>query len=83
MTNKIMSEIRKIDNLADLMTLTSFISDCKTMLGKSTLSLGDKIYVVQKTKKTPGTIVKMNTSRAVVDMNGREWVVPFSMLVKV
>jgi|TARA_B100000809_G_scaffold210011_1_gene213165 hypothetical protein len=83
MTNKIMSEIRKIDNLADLMTLTSFISDCKTMLGKSTLSVGDNVNVVQKTKKTPGTITKMNTSRAVVAIGGKDWIVPFSMLVKV
>ena len=78
-----MSEIRKIDNLADLMTLTSFISDCKTMLGKSTLSVGDNVNVVQKTKKTPGTITKMNTSRAVVAIGGKDWIVPFSMLVKV
>ena len=83
MTNKIMSEIRKIDNLADLMTLTSFISDCKTMLGKSTLSVGDNVNVVQKTKKTTGTITKMNTSRAVVAIGGKDWIVPFSMLVKV
>ena len=78
-----MSEIRKIDNLADLMTLTSFISDCKTMLGKSTLSVGDNVNVVQKTKKTPGTITKMNTSSAVVAIGGKDWIVPFSMLVKV
>ena len=83
MTNKIMSEIRKIDNLADLMTLTSFISDCKTMLGKCTLSVGDNVNVDQKTKKTPGTITKMNTSRAVVAIGGKDWIVPFSMLVKV
>ena len=82
MTNKIMNEIRKIDNLADLMTLTSFISDCKTMLGKSVLNVGSKVNVVQKTKKTPGIITKMNIKKAIVDMNGRggEWIVPFSML---
>ena len=80
MTNKIMNEIRKIDNLADLMTLTSFISDCKTMLGKSSLSVGSDVFVVQKTKRTPGVITKMNIKKAIVDMSGRLYNVPFSML---
>jgi len=60
--------------------LTSFISDCKTMLGKSALSVGSKVNVVQKTKKTPGVITKMNVKRALVDMSGRLYNVPFAML---
>ena len=74
------NEIRKLSSLSELNELTSFISDCKTMLGKSALSVGSKVNVVQKTKKTPGVITKMNIKKAVVDMNGILYNVPFSML---
>ena len=76
----IKNEIRKLDSLSDLNELSAFISDCKTMLGKSVLNVGSKVNVVQKTKKTPGIITKMNIKKAIVDMNGRDWIVPFSML---
>ena len=74
------NEIRKLSSLSELNELSSFISDCKTMLGKSALSVGSKVNVVQKTKKTPGVITKMNIKRALVDMSGRLYNVPFSML---
>ena len=74
------NEIRKLSSLSELNELTSFISDCKTMLGKSALSVGSKVNVVQKTKKTPGVITKMNIKKAIVDMNGMSYNVPFSML---
>jgi hypothetical protein len=76
----IKNEIRKLSSLSDLNELTSFISECKTLLGKSTLSVGSKVYVVQKTKKTLGVITKMNIKKALVDMNGMIYRVPFSML---
>ena len=74
------NEIRKLSSLSELNELTSFISDCKTMLGKSTLVVGSKVWVVQKTKKTAGVITKMNIKKALVDMNGMTYRVPFSML---
>ncbi len=76
----IKNEIRKLSSLSELNELSSFISDCKTMLGKSTLVVGSKVWVVQKTKKTAGVITKMNIKKAVVDMNGMLYNVPFSML---
>ena len=60
--------------------LSSFISECKTLLGKSTLGVGSKVWVVQKTKKTEGVVTKMNIKKALVDMRGRIYSVPFSML---
>jgi hypothetical protein len=78
--NGIKSEISKIDNLTDLNALTTFISECKVMLAKTTLSVGSKVWVVQKTKRTPGVITKMNIKKAVVDMNGMSYRVPMSML---
>ena len=76
----IKNEIRKLSSLSELNQLSSFISDCKTMLGKSSLSVGSDVFVVQKTKRTPGVITKMNIKKALVDMRGRIYSVPFSML---
>ena len=45
-----------------------------------TLVVGSKVWVVQKTKKTAGVITKMNIKKALVDMNGMTYRVPFSML---
>ena len=74
------NKIRKLDSLSELNELSRFISDCKTMLGKSSLSVGSDVFVVQKTKRTPGVITKMNIKKAIVDMSGRLYNVPFSML---
>ena len=74
------NEIRKLSSLSELNELTSFINDCKTMLGKSALSVGSKVNVVQKTKKTSGVITKMMVKKALVDMKGRIYRVPFAML---
>ena len=75
----IKNEIRKLDSLSDLNELSAFISDCKTMLGKSSLSVGSNVFVVQKTKRTPGVITKMNIKKAIVDMNSMLNKVPFSI----
>ena len=76
----IKNEIRKLNSLSELNDLSSFIRDCKTMLGKASLSVGANVFVVQKTKRTPGVITKMNIKKAIVDMNGMSYNVPFSML---
>ena len=77
--------IRNINSLSELNELTSFINGCKTMLGKSSIKVGDKVWVVQKTKKTAGVVKKMNIKKALVDMKGSRgftttYNVPFSML---
>ena len=46
-----------------------------------TFSVGMNVMVVQKTKSTPGTIVKVNRTRCVVMMNCARYNVPNSMLV--
>ena len=78
--NSIKNKIRKLDNLSDLNELSAFINDCKVMLGRATLSVGDEVYVVQKTKKTPGRITKINVKKCLVDMNGRSYRVPMAMI---
>ena len=72
--------IRNINSLSELNELTSFINGCKTMLGKTSISVGSKVWVVQKTKRTAGVITKMNIKKALVDMSGMVYRVPFSML---
>ena len=77
--NNVKTEIQKM-NLAELNDLSDFISQMKVIVGKATLSVGQKVFVVQKTKKTPGTITKINQTKCVVDMSGRSYRVPMSML---
>ena len=73
-------EIMKVNNLKELNELSALILHKKTMLGKESLSVGDKVWMVQKTKKTPGVITKMNIKKAIVEMSGMSYNVPFSML---
>ena len=73
------SEIQKM-NLAQLNELSEFINDCKVLTAKETLNVGQMVNVVHKTKKSPGIISKINHSKCLVDMLGRIYRVPMSML---
>ena len=67
--------------ISELTQVQSMIQDIKTMKAKSALSVGSNVFVVQKTKKTPGTVRKVNKTRAIVTMiNGLDYNVPFTML---
>ena len=66
--------------ISELTQVQSMIQDIKTMKAKSALSVGSNVFVVQKTKKTPGVVEKINQTRAIVNMLGRSYNVPFSML---
>ena len=67
-------------SLSELTQVQSLIQEVKTMKAKAALSVGANVFVVQKTKKTPGVIEKVNQTRAIVNMKGRSYNVPFSML---
>ena len=81
-----MSNLRKVSDqlmgltISELNTVQSMISDIKTMKAKSGIVVGGKVFVVQRTKKTLGVVEKINKTRAVIDMKGRSYSVPFSML---
>ena len=47
---------------------------------KSEMTVGTKVNVVQKTKKTPGVITKIMNSKCLVDLQGRIYRVPMTML---
>ena len=66
--------------ISELTQVQSLIQEVKTMKAKSALTVGANVFVVQKTKKTPGVIEKINQTRAIVNMKGRSYNVPFTML---
>tara|TARA_B100000963_G_scaffold306181_1_gene280708 strand:+ start:568 stop:822 length:255 start_codon:yes stop_codon:yes gene_type:complete len=66
--------------ISELTQVQRLIQEVKTMKAKSALTVGANVFVVQKTKKTPGVIEKINQTRAIVNMKGRSYNVPFTML---
>lgn len=69
----------------DLNDVMEYARSLASIAAHSAFSVGQKVMVIQKTKQTYGTIVKVNRSRAVVKMNygGRGMTnvtVPFSMM---
>ena len=82
----IMTKLSKINDqlmglsLTELNQVLDMVYDIKTLKAKSVLTVGANVFVVQKTKKTPGVIEKVNQTRAIVNMKGRSYNVPFSML---
>lgn len=70
-------------SLAELNALSSFVNEVKVLNAKSTLTVGMKVYIVQKTKKTPGTITKVNQKKCLVKIDGAIgtiYTVPMQML---
>ena len=81
-----MTKLSKINDqlmglsLTELNQVLDMVYDVKTLKAKSVLTVGANVFVVQKTKKTPGVVEKINQTRAIVNMKGRSYNVPFSML---
>lgn len=65
---------------SELQSLISYTRSVMETQTKATLNVGDNVYVVQKTKRTPGVITKVNIKRAIVDMQGSSYNVPLSMI---
>ena len=85
--DELILEINVMTSKKDLRILKSVIDDRLKMVGhmvKYSLDRGDIVIVEggKKVKKEEGTIVKLNRTRAVVNINGTEWNVPFSMITK-
>ena len=81
-----MTKLSKINDqlmgltMSELTQVKDMIHDIKTLKAKSVLTVGANVFVVQKTKKTPGVIEKINQKKALVKMRGSLYNVPFSML---
>ena len=77
---KLTKELKSLSSLAELNAVSSLVNDLKTELGKKTIVAGAKVYVVQKTKKTLGTVVKVKIKRATVELPDGRYSVPLGML---
>ena len=79
MKESIRKEIMGMD-LSELNGLVDFIRDVQVMNAKSSLKVGQQVYVVQKTKKELGTLIKIKQSRCTVEIGNRRYSVPMVML---
>jgi prefoldin subunit 5 len=64
----------------ELSALIQNIQSIKASNAKLSLEVGGNCFVIQKTKRTPGVIVKVNKTRCVVEMKGGRYNVPMAML---
>jgi len=70
-------------NLSELNELTEWVNSVKVQNAKAGISVGDQVYVVQKTKKTLGEVVKVNVKKAIVELPQGRYNVPLSMIESV
>ena len=78
-TNKFNQQLFSM-SIEDLNNTKDLIADIIQSKIKSVMKVGMKVNVVQKTKKTSGVITKIMQSKCLVDLNGRIYRVPMSML---
>ena len=84
--DNLIKEINSIHDSTDLKILRTAINDRITVLGsvvKYSLRRGDLVNIQTRNKLETGTIDKVNRTRAVVNINGKLWNVPFSMMTKI
>ena len=85
MLTEIEQKINLIEDVRELKQIQQFIKDRKRTLGnrlKYKLTVGDNVLVHASNGIEEGTVTKVNRTRAVVDMRGSSWTVPFSMITK-
>lgn len=65
---------------SELNDLSKFIQGVKTRQAKQSIRVGDSVFVVQRTKRTPGIVEEIKIKKAIVSMRGARYNVPLSML---
>ena len=83
----LMTKLMTMTDISELRMIRSAISDRIKEVGnaiKYDLNKGDKVMIdsPRRELKEDGVIVKVNRTRAVVNINGKQWNVPFSMITK-
>ena len=83
----LMTKLMTMTDISELRMIRSAISDRIKEVGnaiKYDLNKGDKVMIdsPRRELKEDGVIVKVNRTRAVVNINGKQWNVPFSMIAK-
>lgn len=64
----------------DLDGLITFVRGTQTQQTKATINVGDQVYVVQKTKKTLGTVIAVKVKKALINLPKGRYNVPLSMI---
>ena len=83
----LMTKLMTMTDISELRMIRSAISDRIKEVGnaiKYDLNKGDKVMIdsPRRELKEDGVIVKVNRTRAVVNINGKQWNVPFAMITK-
>ena len=84
---ELLMQLMQIRDLDELRLIRSAINDRIKEVGsaiKYDLDKGDKVVIdsPRRELKEEGTIVKVNRTRAVVNINGKQWNVPFALINK-
>ena len=82
---EILQTLMSIDDINELRLIKSAIVDKIEEVSyriKYELVLGDKVWINSKRLDEEGIIKKINRTRAVVEINNKQWNVPFSMITK-
>ena len=84
---ELLMTLMQIRDLDELRLIRSAINDRIIEVGsaiKYDLGKGDKVVIdsPRRELKEEGTIVKVNRTRAVVNIEGKKWNVPFSLITK-
>ena len=79
--------IDKIDNMKDMNNVIASLKIRRAFLknelarkAKSTFSVGDAVKIQTRSGSEKGIITKINRTRAVCDINGSSYNVPFSIM---
>lgn len=67
-------------NLSELNELTAWVNSVKVQNAKAEISVGDEVFVVQKTKRTKGIVEKVNIKKAIIALPEGRYNVPLSMI---
>ena len=84
--DNLIREINLVHDITDLRILREVVSDRIKLIGseiKYSLDRGQLVNVKSKHKTETGTIDKVNRTRAVVNINGKLWNVPFTLITKI
>ena len=86
----IINQIKKIDNSEDLNVVIEaikaqrkIINNVKNARARNIFKAGDTVLVTSKKLTETGMIVKMKIKRAIVEIDGKRWDCPLSILSEV
>lgn len=79
---KLISEIFSLEDLREIRSTVKNRIERLAKAHKYNLKPGMKVRITGSNKLEKGTVIKINRTRAVVDVDGIEWTVPFSMIAE-